>query len=449
MSVKSFYVNSNYQIKSFNKVINVDSDKSISIRSFLISSICEGVSIIKNALESDDVIATINSLKKLNVKIEKKRKSEYLVYGKGLNSYYCKKNTVLDFQNSGTLARLLMSICSTNSGIRIKMIGDKSLSKRNMSKIISVLKRFGAEFIPENKNYFPLRLVSSDIPIGIDFEAGISAQIKSGVILAGINSFGTTVITEKVKSRDHTERILESCSKNFSVERGKINKIKIIGKKSLSPIKLNVPGDPSSAAFFTALCLLNKNSKLIIKNIQLNQTRIGFYKIVKKFGGKIKFLNKKKMNGEVIGDIFVKSSTLKPLRVGKEFFTSCQDEYPIMFAMSAFLKGKSFFTGISDLRNKESDRIKEMEKILRQIGIKTKSSSDSLKIWGNINYSRKSIRVSSLLDHRILMSGLIISQLTGIKGKFKNFETVGTSSPNFLNILKKLGGKCEVKKKSN
>ena len=118
-----------------------------------------------------------------------------------------------------------------------------------------------------------------------------------------------------------------------------------------------------------------------------------------------------------------------------------------MFAMSAFLKEKSYFTGISDLRNKESDRIKEMEKILRQIGIKTKSSSDSLKIWGNIDYSRKSIRVSSLLDHRILMSGLIISQLTGIKGKFKNFETVGTSSPNFLNILKKLGGKCEVKRK--
>ena len=157
-----------------------------------------------------------------------------MVYGKGLNSYYCKKNTVLDFQNSGTLARLLMSICSTNSGIRIKLIGDKSLSKRNMSKIISVLKRFGAEFIPENKNYFPLRLVSSDIPIGINFEAGISAQIKSGVILAGLNSFGTTVITEKkVKVEIIPKEFLGSCSKNFAIERGKINKIKIIGKKNL------------------------------------------------------------------------------------------------------------------------------------------------------------------------------------------------------------------------
>ena len=185
------------KISSFNETINVDSDKSISIRSFLISSISQNISQIENALESEDVLSTINCLKELGVKIVKLNKSRYAVYGKGLGSLFIKKNRSLNFGNSGTLARLLIGILSTTPGIEVKVFGDHSLNKRSMKKLIDILEEFGAFFYPKNKFNFPLKLISSEIPIGINYKAGVSAQLKSAVILAGLNSFGITRIYEK------------------------------------------------------------------------------------------------------------------------------------------------------------------------------------------------------------------------------------------------------------
>ena len=448
MLQKSFNLTTKSQIQPFQKTIEVDPDKSISIRSFLISSISHNISEIKNVLESDDVFSTIECLKKLGVKIVKLKSKTYRIYGKGLGSYTAKKNIELNFGNSGTLARLLIGILSTTPNLEIKIRGDKSLNKRNMGKLIKLMSEFGAIFKPKDKFFFPLKMISTDMPIGIKYKSGISAQLKSAVILAGLNAYGNTEILEKLKSRDHTENMLMKNSRVIAIKKKKIREIKIFGKNFLKPININVPGDPSSAAFFTTLTLLNKNSKIKIKNVGLNPTRIGFYELLKKQGLKIYLLNKRKLNNEIRGDILVKSCKMKPINANQNFYVKSTDEYPILFVIAALTKGVSVFKGIHDLANKESDRIKEMQKILKQVGVKTISKKNELKIFGIgiINAKNKIIRVPNLGDHRICMSSFVLGILTGAKTKIKNFETVYTSSPSFLKLMKDLGANFEIQK---
>ena len=451
MPGKSFSLHVSQKIKPFQKTIQVDSDKSISIRSFLIGAISHNISEAKNVLESEDVMSCINCLKKLGVKIIKKKPKHYLIYGKGLGSFYAKKNAVLDCGNSGTTARLLVGLLSTNPDIHVKIKGDHSLNKRSMKKLIDLMSEFGTTFLPENKTTFPLTLISSPIPIGIEYKAGVSAQLKSAVMLAGLNANGVTNVIEEKKSRNHTENMLLQNKKLIKIEKNKKgqNHIKIYGKEFLDPIKVNVGGDPSSAAFFTALTLLTPKANLKIQHVGLNPRRIGFYELLKKHGAKINFKNVKKINNELVGDIEVKHSKLRALKAGPEYYVSATDEYPILFVIAGLTKGTSIFKGIEDLANKESNRIEEMKKVLIQTGIKCKSTKNEMKVFGgsNINYN-SSIKVPSLGDHRICMSTTILSLVTGIKSQIKNFETVGTSAPSFLKIVKSLGGKFEVKKTS-
>ena len=448
MHIQSFSIENDFKIKPFKKLITVDSDKSLSIRSFLFGAISQGISKTSNTLESHDVYDTIKNLRKLGVKIKKISPKSYLIYGKGLGSLVAKKNLKLNFGNSGTLARLLTGILSTTPDIEINVMGDKSLNKRNMKKLIELMSEFGAEFFPKNKFNFPLKLISSEIPIGIKYNSGVSAQLKSAVMLAGLNSYGITEIKEKEISRDHSENLLIKNVDSVKVKKKPIKLIKIFGKKQLTPIDIKIPGDPSSAAFFTALTLLSKNSYLIVKNVGLNPTRIGFYELLKKHKANIKFKNKKKKNNELFGDIHIKSSKLAPLKASKKYYVKSTDEYPILFVIAALTNGRSVFKGIGDLANKESNRIKEMQKVLRQIGIKSEVKKNEVKIYGNpfIEKVNKTIYVPNLGDHRICMSTFILSSLTGIKTKIKNFETVFTSAPSFLNIIKQLGGKFEIKK---
>ena len=447
---KSFSVYTSGQIKSYNKTINVDSDKSISIRSFLMGAISHDISEIRNVLESEDIFSCINCLRKLGVKIQRIKAKHYLIYGKGLGSLCAKKNIVLDCGNSGTTARLLIGLLSTNPGIEIKIKGDYSLNKRNMFKLIKLMSEFGATFLPKNKTTFPLTLVSSEIPIGIDYKAGVSAQLKSAVILAGLNANGVNNIIKEKKSRNHTENMLLQTPRIIKIKKNKKkqNHIKIYGKGYLDLLKINVGGDPSSAAFFTALTLLTPKANLKIKHVGLNPRRIGFYNLLKKHGAKIEFKNIKKINNELLGDIYVRSSELKPIKASPAYYVSATDEYPILFVIAALTKGVSIFKGIEDLANKESNRIEEMKKVLIQIGVKCKSSETEMKIFGTSKIKKfdATIKVPNLGDHRICMSTLILSLVTGIESEIKNFETVKTSSPSFLKIIKLLGGKFEIKK---
>lgn len=448
MNSKKFNVFLNSKIGPFNKTIQVDADKSLSIRSFLIGSISEKISTTKNILESEDVKSTINACKKLGVKIKKIKTGKYKIFGKGLGCFYAKKNTSLNVGNSGTLARLLIGILSTTPDINIKVNGDSSLNKRNMKELINLMSKFGASFLPKKKYFLPFKIISSGMPVGIDYKAGESAQLKSAVMFAGLNSYGITTIEEKIKSRDHTENLLIKNTQSIKIKKGSKKIIKIFGKKNLNPLDINVGGDPSSAAFFTALTLLNKDSFIKIKNVGLNPSRTGFYKILKKQKAKLRFINIKKRNNEITGDIVVKSCKLKPIKTKADMYPSTTDEYLLLFLIAAFQNGVSVFEGISGLANKESSRAFEMKKILNQIGIKCVLKKDQMKIYGQkmIDASGKKIKVSNLQDHRIAMCAFILAILTKAKTKIKNFETVYTSSPSFLKIMKNLGAKFEIQK---
>lgn len=448
MQIKKFNLIIKKKISSYNKVISVDSDKSLSIRSFLIGSICQNVSTANNILESADVKSTIDACRKLGVKILKIKPQSYKIYGRGLGSFNIKKNSEINFGNSGTLARLLIGVLSTNPNICIKIKGDHSLNKRSMIKIIDLMSEFGAAFFPKGKRNFPLKMISSEMPIGINYKSGVSAQLKSAVMLAGLNSFGNTIINEQVASRDHTENLLMNNKQCITIKKKQKRVIKIIGKKYLKPININIGGDPSSAAFFTALTLLNQNSSLKIKNVGLNPTRTGFYEILKKQKVNLRFVNLKKENNETRGDIIVKSSKLKPMKTETSIYPRTTDEYLILFVIAALTKGISTFKGISDLANKESSRAHEMKKILKQIGIRCELSRNEMKIFGKgmIDASNKKIIVKNLGDHRIAMCSFILAILTNAKTTIKNFETVFTSSPSFLKIMKSLGAKFEIQK---
>ena len=447
MSLKKFSVLLNHKVPAFKKTIKVDSDKSISIRSFLIGSICQNISTVKNVLESMDVISTINTCRKLGVKIKKISVGNYKIFGKGLGSLTTKKNTQLNLGNSGTLARLLIGILTSNPNVQIKLKGDHSLNKRSMKKLINLMSQFGATFYPKNKYNFPLKFISSQMPIGLKYYAGVSAQLKSAVILAGLNSFGSTTIIEKEISRDHTENMILKNTSSIKIMNKEKKIIIVKGKNELKSLKVYVPGDPSSAAFFVALTLLKKDSSINIKNVCLNPTRTGFYHLLRKHNANIKFLNSKKIDNEIRGDILVKSSEIKPIFAPKKYYVNSTDEYPILFVIASLTKGISIFTGIEDLANKESNRITEMQKILKQVGIKSIATKNTLKIFGKgiIDASNKNINVPNLGDHRICMSTFILSILTGAKAKINNFETVFTSSPSFLKIMRNLGVKFEIK----
>ena len=448
MSLKSFNLILRNKIPTFDKKIIVDPDKSISIRSFLIGSISQNVSTVNNILESMDVKSTITACRKLGVKIYKIKSKSYKIFGKGLGSFFAKKNLQLNFGNSGTLARLLIGILSTTPNINIKIKGDHSLNKRSMEKLIQIMSEFGALFLPKNKFNFPLKIISSELPVGINYKAGVSAQLKSAVLLAGLNSHGSTRIEEQERSRDHTENMLLNNSQVIKIKNKNKKLITILGKKKLKVLNIDVPGDPSSAAFFTALTLLKKDSSIIIKNVGLNSTRTGFYQLLKKQKAKIKFSNLKKINNEPRGDIIVKSTKMKPINASKKYYVNSTDEYPILFIIAGLTKGISTFRGIKDLANKESNRIIEMQKILKQIGINSSSSKNEIKIFGKniFDASSKKIIVPNLGDHRICMSAFILAILTGAKTKIKNFETVYTSSPSFLKIMKSLGARFEIQR---
>lgn len=450
MRSKSFNLLLNGKITNFKKVISVDADKSLSIRSFIIGSISEGISTVFNTLESEDVNHTIISCRKLGAKIIKIKPGQYKIYGKGLGSFLIKKNSELNFGNSGTASRLLIGVLSTTPNIEIKLRGDHSLNKRSMKQLIDLLSRFGATFLPKGKSTFPLKIISSRMPTGIKYQAGVSAQLKSAAILAGLNSYGNSYINEKINSRDHTENLLIKNSQAIKIINHKNNKrtIKVFGKKYLKPFKLNIGGDPSSAAFFTALTLLKDKSYLKIRNVGLNPTRIGFFDVLRKQNAKIKFTNLKMKNNEILGDIIVKSCKLKPIKTSKKIYSKTTDEYLILFIIAALTNGVSSFKGIGDLANKESSRAHEMKKILNQVGVKCKLTKNEMKIYGKgmIDASNKKIFVGNLGDHRVAMCAFILSLLTNANTKIKNFETVFTSSPSFLKIMKSLGAHFEIEK---
>ena len=428
------------KINKFNKKIFVPGDKSLSIRWVLIASLANGISKAQNLLMSEDVIAALKSIKKLGVKVIYNNKI-CKIYGVGIDGYKYKKNIIIDAQNSGTLGRLILGLL-IDSSEPIKIIGDKSLSKRDFKRIADPLTKFGANFNLNNGYGLPLIIKGSKKlkPIKF-FEKKGSAQCKSSIIFAGIKTNGKTIIKAK-KSRNHTELLLKYLKLPIKVRRRKnFDLIEINKVKKIKPINYSIPSDISSSAFFIALTILSEKSKLIIKNVNVNPTRIGMLTILKKMGVSILLNNKRSYKGEPIADLNIKSpKVLKSINCPPSLNSGAIDEFLVIFLIAAKAKGVSFFKNLDELNKKESPRLKWGSKILKLMGVKIISTDNSIRIFGNPNLevNKKIIIKNYLKDHRVFMTSVIAALSFGGEWHIHDQDAVKTSFPSFLKMINNL-----------
>ena len=432
----------NKRIRSFKKKIQVSSDKSISIRSILLASQSVGISKIANLLESEDVINTLKAIKKLGISYIKK-KNIYHIQGFGLNGFKIKKNTIINAGNSGTLARLILGLL-VKSKFRVKLVGDKSLSKRDFSRVIKPLRLFGAN-IKSKKNLLPIEILGTDFLRPIKYNENIgSAQVKSCIIFCALNTPGKTIINSKI-SRNHTELMLKFLKYPIIInQKQKTEKISVQGLHQLNAFEYNVPGDISSAAFFIVLTLLSKKSQIIIENVNVNKSRVGVIKILNKMGADIKLKNKKLYNGELISNINVKSkNNLKAVNCPSKLNSAAIDEFLIIFLVAAKAKGVSKFRDLGEMNKKESKRLDLGVKFLRLIGIKVDRFKNNINIHGNPNLvlSRNFEIKNFLKDHRIFFLSCIAALTLGGNWKINDTKSANTSFPKFLKTLRLIGAK--------
>jgi 3-phosphoshikimate 1-carboxyvinyltransferase len=419
--------------------IKISGDKSISHRALIFASLSTGKVKISNLLESDDVMRTLNILKELGIKIVKK-KTQWTVYGNGTGGYL-QPSQVLDCGNSGTTSRLMMGAVSSNP-INCTFIGDNSLSKRSMSRLSIFLEKMGAEIKLTKKDFLPLH-INGDINL-IPMEHVMqkaSAQVKSAIILAALNLRGKTRIIEKRNTRDHTERLMRYLKINFKkkILSKSSTSIELNGPYEIKPRDIIVASDPSSAAFFIVGALIIPKSMITLKNIALNKSRIAFIDVLKKMGGKIKVKKTKTISGEDVGNIQASYSLLNAIEVKASSSPYLIDEYPILSIAASQAKGVTIMKGLSELRHKESDRIKSITTNLSKIGFKVISKKDDIFIKGSNELQvidQKKIKTYG--DHRIAMSFAILSLLYKNKLIIDDESCISISYPDFKKHLKKL-----------
>ena len=425
--------------KSFNKTISIEGDKSLSIRWALIASQASGKSVASNLLKSEDVLNTLKSLNKLGIK-SKFYKNKCILNGLGLNGFSYKNNVTLNAGNSGTFARLILGLL-IHSKKKIKIIGDKSLSNRDFLRVIRPLEKFGAKF-KSNNGKLPIIIEGTTNPKPIKFqELKGSAQCKSAVMLAALNTNGQTNIKAK-KSRNHTELLFRNLKIPIQIRKNThFDFINIKGKKNIKRFNYKVPSDISSSAFFIALTILSKNSKLKIKNVNINPSRTGILKILKLMGVNVVCKNIVIYRGEKIADIYIKSSKhIKPISCPSNLNSSAIDEFLILFLIAAKANGISHFKDLSELNQKESPRLKWGSKILSMMGIKNVVTESSIKIYGNPNLqiNKKIVIKNYLKDHRVFMTSVIAALTFGGEWIIHDKDSIKTSFPSFLKIINKI-----------
>ena len=430
---------------TLNGVIEVPGDKSISQRILILGSMAIGTTKAKGLSSSEDVNNLIKNLKLLGVKITKNKDSIHIsgVGIGGLNPTTKK----LNMGNSGTATRLMLgALCNQN--FEVKFVGDKSLSKRNMYEIIKILRQMGAKINSKN-NRLPITIKGFSETMPIKYNQKIpSAQIKSAILLGSLNSPGLTTVIENIPTRNHSELLLKEFGAKIQIKKYKKKKIiKIIGQKELKAKNILIAGDPSAAAIVGSAALITPNSGIKIKKVNINKTRITFFKILKKMNANIKISNRKKISNEEIGDITFKSSNLKGVHLGKEIVAEMIDEIPIFSILATFAKGDSSFVGGNELKNKESNRIKSLYEGLIACKVNVRKKEDGLKITGikQIN-DFKYAKIKTYYDHRIAMAFLVMDLASKKKIIIDNLNCIKTSFPNFIPLMKSLGGIFSKKK---
>ena len=425
--------------------ILIPGDKSISHRLVILSSIAIGKSNIKGILKSDDIMKTIEAMQNFGASIEFSNPYDCLIKGVGLGGL-AEPKSALDFGNSGTAARLIMGL-SASHPITTLFVGDASLSMRPMDRVLKSLVNFGSSYSLRKENYLPAILKGSDNPIPFSFELEEpSAQIKSAVLLGALNTPGVTKIKDKFNTRDHTERLLELYGANINiVKKRSVREITIKGINELKGIDVSVPGDPSSALYPIIAALICKNSDITVKNVLINPTRDGAYRVLKDMGADISFLNHRIMAAEEVYDIRVRSSNLKGISIPRKLSPTMIDDYPILAVAASMAKGKTYFKGVNELRFKESDRFSGILNLLEKSGVRADSKKDDIIIYGKRELKKGDIEIETNLDHRMAMSALVMGLVSKKEVKIDNDETIKTSFPSFYKVMLKIGSKLSKK----
>ncbi len=422
--------------KGLNGRPEIPGDKSISHRSIIIPSISKGICEVNDYLKSEDVKNTIKAFVSMGVKIIEED-GKIIIHGKGLGSL-TKPNKEIYLGNSGTSARLLTGLLASQKFNSI-LTGDKSLSSRPMNRISDPLSKMNAKIFTNN-GLMPLEIIGSELK-NANIEIKIpSAQIKSGILLAALNTSGVTKVVEQSITRDHTEIMLEAFNADIDIQKNSTQKIiSVNGKKELEPKNIYVPSDLSSSSFFIVAALINKNSNIVLKNININPTRNGILIALKRMGAKILFFNNRKKNNEEVCDIEIKSSELIGCDLEADIADLMIDEYPILSVAASFANSPSIFRGLGELRVKESDRLKLITENLQICGVNCKVVDDDLYIYPSNKYEIKNDKIKTDYDHRIAMAFAIMGSRIGPLN-ISDSESIKTSFPTFVDEFNSIGG---------
>lgn len=424
--------------------IRIPGDKSISHRALMFGALANGETRITGLLEGEDVIHTAHAMRAMGAKIEKED-GVFVIHGTG-NGCLLEAQEPLDFGNAGTGARLTMGLVGTYA-MKTRFVGDASLSKRPMGRILDPLRLMGVQVEAAEGDRLPLTLWGAVTPNPITYRVPMaSAQVKSAVLLAGLNTPGITTVIEPVMTRDHTEKMLVGFGADLEVETDAdgVRYIHLQGQGELSGQTITVPGDPSSAAFPLVAALITEGSDVTIENVLLNPTRTGLITTLLDMGADIAFQNKRQTGGEDVADIRVRSSKLRGVRVPKERAPSMIDEYPVLAIAAAFAEGKTVMEGLAELRVKESDRLAAVANGLKINGVECEEGQDFLVVSGRP--SGKNIgggTVTTHLDHRIAMSFLVLGLRAEIPVTIDDRRMIATSFPEFMDMMTNLGAKIE------
>ena len=427
--------------------IAVPGDKSISHRALILGALSVGESSIHGLLEGEDVLATAQALRAYGAHIQRGADAVWRVNGVGVGGLMAPSN-VLDMGNSGTGARLLLGLAASH-GVTSVFTGDASLRQRPMQRVMTPLQQMGARFEGAGGGRLPMTVVGTNQAMPIEYRLPVpSAQIKSAVLLAGLNAPGRTSVIETSPSRDHTEHLLRHFGAEVTVglDDDGARRITVAGRPELQPQTIHVPGDPSSAAFPIAAALLVPGSTVMVTGVGLNPLRAALLDTLRDMGARIEESNRRQDQGEPIADLTVHAGPLHGIEVPSERAPAMIDEYPVLAAMAAFASGRTVMRGIGELRVKESDRIAAMVNGLSALGVQVEELEDGLIVHGHGGAApaRNGICIETEMDHRIAMSFLIYGLAAQGPVKVAGCEMIDTSFPGFSELMAGLGARIEA-----
>lgn len=421
--------------------VHVPGDKSISHRALMFPALAVGRSEVTGLLESEDVFATAAALRAMGVQLNRVAEGHWMIDGVGVGGLL-QPRQALDMGNSGTSTRLLMGLAASHR-LQATFVGDSSLSRRPMGRVIEPLSRMGAEILASPGGLLPLTVRGVAPALPLDYRLPVaSAQVKSAILLAGVNAAGITRVVEPLATRDHSERLLESMGAAIRIESGPAGErvITLSGEAELAPVRIEVPADPSSAAFPMVAALLVPGSRIRIPAVGLNPTRDGLLRTLLDMGAQIGKHNSRTVGGEPVADLIVEASTLQAIETGPQEAPAMIDEYPILFVAAALAHGRSLFRGLQELRVKESDRLSTMAAGLAASGVRVEEYPDGLAITGTGGVPLAGdARVAVRLDHRIAMSFAILSLVARKPVFIDDARPIATSFPGFLPMMEAMG----------